>query len=713
MRCRLPLIGALAAAMTLTAAPRPAGADDDVLVVYSAGLHRLLADEKDRGLHDPLHLVDERLAELPAEIDEPGMPVPVIELVLDLLASPFLLQAGGLEDPNAEVPFSAQLTLTEPDDGPTFADRTTRLMGMFGMPEGTPLDGNPSISVIDLDGVPMYYGRPRDDAFTLALNRLDPAQKRPPNPGLPEGIDPVMAFAFNAEAAQPFFETMLEQMGAGRHLVRDQLDLYGLLGPDATSFSIAIGYGDDRMHGAWRYTNYAPLAERWHALVREPLEPRVLTMVPVDATFAEVGKYRISGLGGLIREWMPAMEEMGVEGVEDPFALFAEHTGIDLERDVLAHFGDAYGFYMSDTTGGGGVMSAVMFMRATGPLALDESLHRLAEKVNELAREHARGYVQMRDYKREGMPLTTLTFPGLPVPLEISWTITDGYLIFGATPHAVIAAARQAKGAGPSLLDNRKFTQMGGTRWEGATYVTYADMPRLARSGYGFAQLACSAIANGVRSPTDVQRDPGLILPPFNTLMNGAKASVSIYRLDGDDLVGTFQADRSFMVNLCGGLGMIGQSGAPIAVAAMGAGILVPSLEKAREQARVTKSAAQVRQLSMAMMVYAAENDDLAPPGWPALEPFLGPGMLNSSFGPVSDGRGDYWMNTSVRRLSDPRRPDEVIAFYDRAMYERTHEVAVGFFDGHVQVMSTWEFEMLLEEEPNLGTDFDLPDGWE
>lgn len=711
MRRTLATIGALAAATTLGPATRPA-AGDDALVAYSAGLDRLLDNDKDRGLLAALHLVDERLAELPAELDEPGTPMPAIDLVLDLLASPFLLQAGATEDPDAEMPFYVQVTLKEPQAGPTFAERTDRLMGMFGLGPGRPLDDNPAISVVDLDGVGLYYGQPRDDAFTLALNRFEPGSKRPPNPGLPKGVEPVLAFAFDGPAAQPAFEAVLGQMGPTRDLVRDQLDLYGLLGPDATSFSFAMGYADDRLHGAWRYTNYAPLAERWHALVREPLQTHDLAMVPADATFAEVGKYRMDGLGDLIREWMPAMEEMGVEEAQDPFALFTEQTGIDLERDVLANLGDSYGFYMSDTTGGGGLMSAILFMRATGPEALEDALQRLGEKINALAQEHAKGYIRVRDDKREGLPLTTLTFPGLPIPLEISWTIADGYLIFGATPHGVIAAARQAKGAGPSLLDNRSFLQMGGSHWEGAVYVTYTDTPRLARSGYSLAQLACSAIANAVRSPVDPQRDPGLILPSFNELVNGARASVSIDRLDGDDLVGTFQADRSVMVNVCGGLGLIAQSGAPVAVAAMGAGVMLPALGQARAKAESAKASAQVRQLSIAMMMYAAENDDAAPPSLDALQPYLGPGLLDSPFGPVSDGRGDYWLNTSIGRFATLQRPDEVIAIYDRAMYEHTDEVAVGFCDGHVQVMDTWDFEALTEQEPNAGTDFDLPESW-
>jgi hypothetical protein len=254
--------------------------------------------------------------------------------------------------------------------------------------------------------------------------------------------------------------------------------------------------------------------------------------------------------------------------------------------------------------------------------------------------------------------------------------------------------------------------QMGGNHWEGAIYVGFLDTPRLARSGYGLAQLACSALANGVRSPTDPERDPGPILPPFNALMNGAKASVSIYRLDGDDMVGTFQSDRSFMVNLCGGLGLIGQSGTSIAMGAAAVGVMMPAMAKARTNAKPAKSAAQVRQLTIAMMMYAADNDDFAPPSFEALEHYLGRGMLDSPYGPVSDHRGDYWMNTSVERVSTSRRPDRQIAFYDRAMYENMHEVVVGFYDGHVETMTAWDFEALIGEEPNAGVDFDLPDSW-
>jgi prepilin-type processing-associated H-X9-DG protein len=336
-------------------------------------------------------------------------------------------------------------------------------------------------------------------------------------------------------------------------------------------------------------------------------------------------------------------------------------------------------------------------------------MRRLSEKINTLTRQHAKGYIQLRSTPRQGLSLTTLTFPGLPIPLEISWTVSEGYLVAGATPHAVMAAVEHARGAGPSLLDNASFREMGGDLWEGASYLTFTDIPRLARSGYGLAQLACSAIANGVRSPANPQRDPGLILPRFNELIEGASASVSMYRLDGNDLVGTFQSDRSFLVNLCGGLGVVGQSASSVGMAAVATGVLLPAIGQARQKAQIAKSSAQIRQLAIAMMTYAADNDDAAPPSLEALRPYLGADLPTSPFGPVSDGRGDYWMNTTLQRLSHSKVPHQHVAFYDRAMYEHSHSVVVGFFDGHVKTMSAWELEALISDEPNAGTDFDLP----
>jgi prepilin-type processing-associated H-X9-DG protein len=176
--------------------------------------------------------------------------------------------------------------------------------------------------------------------------------------------------------------------------------------------------------------------------------------------------------------------------------------------------------------------------------------------------------------------------------------------------------------------------------------------------------------------------------------------------MEGDDMVARMQLDRSLLVNLAGGFGIIGGSSGTIATTALMTGLLLPALTKARESAKEAKSAAQLRGISMAMMTYAAENDDRMPASMEDLlqAGYLTDDMLQSPVGPAPEG-DDYWISIGGQNDSDAER----VLGYDRAMFAHGDKVAVVFFDGHVEIMDVFEFEELLEREPNAGKDFDLP----
>ena len=53
---------------------------------------------------------------------------------------------------------------------------------------------------------------------------------------------------------------------------------------------------------------------------------------------------------------------------------------------------------------------------------------------------------------------------------------------------------------------------MGGEGWSEAIYLSFVDTPRLISWGYELVNLGCAPLANGVRSPADPERDPGMIL---------------------------------------------------------------------------------------------------------------------------------------------------------------------------------------------------------
>ncbi|MDP6839726.1 MAG: hypothetical protein QF724_12395, partial [Planctomycetota bacterium] len=85
---------------------------DDALIINCAGLDALLVDERDQGVKRALHLVDERLAELPGELGIDAPPAGVLELAMRIFLGPKELRLGLRE---RGFPVYAQLRLPEGD----------------------------------------------------------------------------------------------------------------------------------------------------------------------------------------------------------------------------------------------------------------------------------------------------------------------------------------------------------------------------------------------------------------------------------------------------------------------------------------------------------------------------------------------------------------------------------------------------------------------
>jgi prepilin-type processing-associated H-X9-DG protein len=244
---------------------------------------------------------------------------------------------------------------------------------------------------------------------------------------------------------------------------------------------------------------------------------------------------------------------------------------------------------------------------------------------------------------------------------------------------------------------------------------SFTDTPELLDDGYGMMNLAMTALANALRSPLDLDRETGLIMPPFDRLRQDAKASLIVTHLEGDDLVARMQGDKSMLVNLTGVAGTIGGTAGPVAVAALGTGVMMPALTEARENARLMKSKAQLREVAMAVQIYAADNRDELPNDLDTLieQGLIPPDILSSPVGTVFDDGGDYWFNLDhVDVLSEIEHPGRMILGYDRASYVHGDQVNAVFFDGHVETMPRWKFDDLITQPQHEGIDFNVPDTW-
>ncbi|MGV6814099.1 MAG: hypothetical protein ACWA5W_03705, partial [Phycisphaerales bacterium] len=360
----------------------------------------------------------------------------------------------------------------------------------------------------------------------------------------------------------------------------------------------------------------------------------------------------------------------------------------------------------SESTGGGGLLSAVMMFELNDTQGFGNAHQKLVDKINDLAAAEVDGYARIQSWDIGGIHSFTITAPGLPIPIEPSWAITNDLLIVALSPGSLQVAVGQQFGASESILDNPSFQKAVLSRMPGgeAHAITYFDAPRLAKKGYGMTSMLTSAIANAARSPKNPDRVVGSIMPDFNHFIEDIEPSGTVSWWDGDDYRMHYIGDESSLVQMSAALGTIADVQG-LVVPALAAGVLLPALDKAQERAKSLKSVTNIRSLAQRVIIYASNNNEQFPESIEILvdEGLIFEGMLESPFGPAPDGGADYAIRLGMDYESAMYDARVVIAI-DRAMVLGGEDhIPVGFADSHVEEFSFEELIELLSRPENEG----------
>lgn len=559
-----------ALAQETTRTPVPPG--PDVLSFYSAGLDAILTDPRDAGLLRALSLVDGRLAELAQEIEDFELPPDTLELVFDLIRSPIHLRLAA-ESPQQGLPVSAELHVeqTSAEEALALTSRVEALLAATLPLPFQPDAGAPGLKVLEAPGAGVRMGaREGSRRFEVSLGepRMGAFDGAPY--GLPDGVRPTLALSLDFGALR----------GPARMLLATQPD-----GEETLGLLERLGMFSEkplRVHAAWgaghfrvRYEGWAHVAETVGSLVREPIPAAHFELVPEDALTVSVSRIDArSALGGL---------DLIEEGTGDDLREACREEGLDLDA-LLGSLGHTAGFYLADSTGGGGFASAAGFLTLHDSNALLGILDALVARANELARENAEGRIRIRTFQHAGARCYGLAFPGVPVPFEASIAVLEDVLFLGLTPRALASALDHARSGAPGLSASPALRAAGVSSLDGLAALAFNDTPRFLRDGYGIASLAMSALANAVRSPEDVGREPGIVMPSYPDLLRGARPQVVLTRVAGDDLVVSGSCDTSVVASLTGAIPGPGTwTAGVLALGATARG----AQESAREQAAV------------------------------------------------------------------------------------------------------------------------------
>ena len=590
------------------------------LVVHSAGLDALLADPRDAGLRRALALLDERLLELPDELEGFTPPPGLVEFLAESLGAPWTLELdvpdGGASD--AALPFGVRARWTvhaaSVERAALLDARFSGLLARAGLASSSARGAGEPSEVATPAGSLFHGAQAGDGAFVVAWGEPARTPAVASTLELPAGAAPVLTLELDVSALVAPCERLLAAADpSGRR--RRQLEAMGLLGGAPLGLELAVGHASDRAVLVSRYRNWAEMARATGALVREPLPREALELVPADATLVSLSRTEPLAI-------LRALESL--EGGAEARAHVHAALGLDLGLDLLEPLGQTLGFYMSDATGGGGLASAVLFVALDEQERLERSLEVLAERLNDHAIAALDGRVRVRTFEHRGTTCLGLTVPGFPLPFEPSLAIRRRHLFVAATPQALAGALDHARGNAPGLRAHPGLRSLAPGALDDLQGLFFSDVPRLARDGYGLASLVTSALANGVRSSTEMLREPGLVLPPYRELVTGARPTLLLARIQGEDLVSVGQADRSAVLHLTATLGWAptALSGLSLMAGAVTGLVRQPQAEKAEEnweQEVEAKAQTDIWALMNALHSYAIQNSGRYPESLGAL----------------------------------------------------------------------------------------------
>lgn len=535
-----------------------------VLIVDTASMDRMLPDAKDQGLVRALAMLPGRVKELPGELpDLPPEAAGIFNTVMTCIGKPFRLMVaydgdlptGGLfgygigisfligdEAAAGEVHTTVSGLMAQ--SGQRIKKTGTRWKGMSDIQTPVGLVSFGPRNAKDGWRYEVVFGtmNDADGAAAAALPKAD-------------GFEPLIRARMDFAGLTPL-KDMANQLGAGGPMVEEMLSgvkEMGLIGEQAVKISYIAGITKDESVSLSTWEGVKPFAGTLH-LSQTPLTPADYAVVPADATDVYMAKIGEDGFGYLLASVL----QLGDEG-QEVLSQIKQHTGVDLQKDLLDAMGGTAAVYMSETTGGGGLTSMVAMMKFRDRAKAVGAMNKFAAAANQAVEESdlPAAYINVASWKDGETDLMTLRFPGVPVPLELTMAMTKEWLVFSPIPQGAVAAARQASGKGDGgLMANASFRSRLP---EGKPLVSmsFSDTPRTMKDGYGLLSMAGSAVSNLVRSPHGATRDPGLVVPLYKELATGARSRVTFTYWRGEDLVTETRADRSGLVSAAGSLAMM------------------------------------------------------------------------------------------------------------------------------------------------------------
>jgi prepilin-type processing-associated H-X9-DG protein len=344
----------------------------------------------------------------------------------------------------------------------------------------------------------------------------------------------------------------------------------------------------------------------------QPMSEQILSVIPQSSTMAGAGRADLTSLLPTLRD---AVREVHPD-VADQFDQFlksiTQQSGVDIEKDLIGSLGDEWAYFTDPTIGGSGLAGLTVVNRLKDPERFEQSLAKIEDfalqQIEQQLGPQAQLHLSFNTVQIDGVKVHYLAIPFV----SPSWTVHDGRLYVAAFPQVAAAAARRQVDSSTSILHNPGFVavrqRLGHADPIG---LTFEDLPKTAPAAYGswlvVTRLAGFGDLFGVKSPP-------VLLPELPKLLAHLSPAGSVKWVDaqGAHMRSIEPFPASTMVASDPAISAIYAE--PVLVS-----IMLPALNKAREQANRVKSANNLKQIGLGAIMYANAHKGKFPPDLAAM----------------------------------------------------------------------------------------------